>query len=71
VGGVKEKVLAAHRSGLKTIILPKRNEADLEDLPKEVREEIDFVFVDTVDQVISAALETAPTKAEKKKSGSK
>ena len=71
VGGVKEKVLAAHRSGLKTIILPKRNEADLEDLPKEVREEIDFVFVDTVDQVISAALETAPTKAEKKKSRSK
>lgn len=71
VGGVKEKVLAAHRSGLKTIILPKRNEADLEDLPKEVREEIDFVFVDTVDQVISAALETAPIKAEKKKSGSK
>lgn len=71
VGGVKEKVLAAHRSGLKTIILPKRNEADLEDLPKEVREEIDFVFVDTVDQVISAALETAPIKAEKKKSRSK
>lgn len=57
VGGVKEKVLAAHRSGLKTVILPKRNEADLEDLPEEVREDIHFVFVDTVDQVINAALE--------------
>ena len=71
VGGVKEKVLAAHRSGLKTIILPKRNEADLEDLPKEVLEEIEFVFVDTVDQVINAALETAPKKAEKKGTKSK
>jgi ATP-dependent Lon protease len=66
VGGVKEKVLAAHRSGLKTIILPKRNEADLEDLPKEVRKGMNFVFVDTVDQVIGAALETPPKKSGKK-----
>lgn len=71
VGGVKEKVLAAHRSGLKTVILPKRNEADLEDLPKEVREDINFVFVDTVDQVIGTALETEPIKQEKKKTKSK
>jgi ATP-dependent Lon protease len=71
VGGIKEKVLAAHRSRLKTIILPKRNEADLEDLPKEVRKDIEFVFVDTVDQVISAALEPASMKAEKKKTKSK
>jgi ATP-dependent Lon protease len=57
VGGIKEKVLAAHRSGLKTVILPHRNEADLEDLPDEVREAIRFVFVETVDETLDAALE--------------
>jgi len=67
VGGIKEKVLAAHRSGLKTVILPKRNEADLEDLPEEVLEEIKFIFVDTVDQVIQAALE--PESKKQKKNG--
>ncbi len=60
VGGIKEKVLAAHRSGIKTIILPRRNEIDLEDLPKEVRESLKFVLVDTVDEVLAAALEPAP-----------
>jgi len=57
VGGIKEKVLAAHRSGLCKVILPKRNEADLEDLPEEVLQAIEFVFVDTVDEVLEAALE--------------
>ena len=57
VGGIKEKVLAAHRFGLDTIILPKRNKADLEDLPEEVKESIKFIFVETVDQVLDAALE--------------
>ena len=57
VGGIKEKVLAAHRSGLKTVILPARNEADLEDLPEEVRQEMKFVFAETVDDVLNAALE--------------
>lgn len=61
VGGIKEKVLAAHRSGLKTVVLPKRNKADLEELPKEVLEEMQFKFVDVVDQVIKVALEP-PTK---------
>ncbi len=56
VGGIKEKVLAAHRMGLKTIVLPKRNEADLEDLPDEVVEALQFIFVDTVDEVLDAAL---------------
>jgi ATP-dependent Lon protease len=60
VGGIKEKVLAAHRSGLKTVILPKRNEADLDDLPEEVRNSMKFIFVETVDEVIVAALEPAP-----------
>ncbi|RLD09176.1 MAG: endopeptidase La [Chloroflexota bacterium] len=57
VGGIKEKVLAAYRAGSTTVLLPKRNEADLEDLPEEVLEVIDFVFVETVDDVLDAALE--------------
>ncbi len=56
VGGVKEKVLAARRAGIKTIILPRRNERDLEDIPAEVRGELKMIFVDTVDEVLAAAL---------------
>ena len=56
VGGIKEKVLAAHRSGLRTVILPKRNEKDLDDILKEIRQEMTFILADRVDQVIEAAL---------------
>ena len=66
IGGLKEKVLAAHRAGLKTIIIPKRNEVDLEDVPDEIKEVIDFVLVDTVDDVLSAALEDKPASTKKK-----
>ncbi len=59
VGGIKEKVLAAHRAGLKTVILPNRNEKDLEDLPKEVRDSMKFILVEKVDQVFEAALTAA------------
>jgi ATP-dependent Lon protease len=56
IGGVKEKVLAAHRAGLTTIILPKRNEPDIDDIPDEVRQELNFVFVDRVEEVLETAL---------------
>ena len=73
IGGVKEKVLAAHRAELKTVILPNRNEVDLEDVPDEIKEAIEFVFVDTVDDVLEAALEGAKkgTSKAKKKTASK
>lgn len=56
VGGIKEKVLAAHRAGLKTVILPKRNEKDIDDLPKEVCQEMNFVFAKDIRAVFEAAL---------------
>ncbi|MFB0535395.1 MAG: endopeptidase La [Anaerolineae bacterium] len=56
VGGIKQKVLAAYQAGLETVILPKRNEVDLDDLPQEAREKMHFVLVDKVDQVIVSAL---------------
>ena len=67
VGGIKEKVLAAHRSGLQTVILPSRNEADLEDLPDDVRKAIKFVFVETVDDVLEAALMPASKRRARRK----
>ncbi|MCJ7621843.1 MAG: endopeptidase La, partial [Anaerolineae bacterium] len=56
IGGVKQKVLAAARAGLKTVILPRHNEKDLDDLPEEVREKMSFVLVDTMDEVLKATL---------------
>ena len=56
IGGVKEKVLAARRAGLDTVILPYRNEKDLDELPESVRKEMSFVFADQVDEVLAAAL---------------
>ncbi len=57
VGGVKEKVLAAHRAGIKTLILPKFNAKDLEDIPKKVQKDIEFHFVDKMRDVLKLALE--------------
>ena len=56
VGGIKEKMLAARRAGISTVILPRRNERDLEDVPLEVRTGMEFIFVDTVDEVLNHVL---------------
>jgi ATP-dependent Lon protease len=69
VGGIKEKVLAAHRACLKTVLLPRRNEKDLDDIPEEVRQEMSFVFIDTVADAIKSALDGKVTQR-KRKSGS-
>ena len=55
VGGIKEKVLAAHRAGIKTIILPKWNEKDLEDIPQDVKDKVKFYFVDKMQEVLKTA----------------
>jgi ATP-dependent Lon protease len=70
VGGIKEKVLAAHRYGLDTVILPQRNEFDLEDVPDEVKESMKFIFAQSVESVVSSALEKQP-RVKKPKSASK
>jgi ATP-dependent Lon protease len=56
IGGLKEKTLAARRAGIKTVILPKENEKDLEDLPKYLRKDMHFIFAAVVDDVLSVAL---------------
>jgi len=56
VGGIKMKVLAAHRAGLKTVILPKRNERDLDEIPEEVRDALTFVLVDRIDEALEVAI---------------
>ena len=56
VGGIKEKILAAHRAGIKSIILPKWNEKDLVDISKEVKNKMQFHFVDKMQEVLKLAL---------------
>ncbi|RLB63659.1 MAG: endopeptidase La [Deltaproteobacteria bacterium] len=60
VGGVKDKVLAAHRAGIKRLVLPERNRVDLEEVPKEILEELDFLFVSHMNEVLDHALEATP-----------
>ncbi|HET9526472.1 MAG TPA: endopeptidase La [Pyrinomonadaceae bacterium] len=57
IGGVKEKVLAAHRAGIRRILLPARNEADTDDIPEDVRNELQIVFVSNIPEVLNSALE--------------
>ncbi len=65
IGGLKEKVLAAHRAGIKRVIAPERNKADLEEVPKEVQEAVEFCWVQKMDQVLEYALESMPKPMEK------
>jgi ATP-dependent Lon protease len=76
VGGIKEKVLAAHRAGIRTVLLPKLNDKDLQELPEPVRKEMRFVLVDNIGEAIREALEkpkkaAATKKTAKKKSAKK
>jgi len=63
IGGVKEKVLAALRAGIKTVMLPERNQRDLEEIPAEAREKLEFVWLENVDQAMATALSAAPLAA--------
>jgi len=67
VGGIKEKVLAAHSAGIKTVLLPARNKKDLEDIPASAREKLDFIWLEKVDEAVDAALQAEPTEAKDSK----
>ena len=60
IGGLKSKILAAHLSGAKIVILPRKNEKDLRDIPDEIRKSIKLILVDSMDQVLEAALRRKP-----------
>ncbi|MBD3175821.1 MAG: endopeptidase La [Armatimonadia bacterium] len=68
IGGLKEKVLAASRAGIKTVLLPKENEADLEDVPEDVREKLEFIPIEWIDEAAEVALSGRRRSAAKKKS---
>jgi ATP-dependent Lon protease len=70
VGGIKEKIIAAHRAGIKRVMLPARNRKDFEDIPEEVRRELEFIWLERVDEAIAAALEPkSESEAESKTPG--
>jgi ATP-dependent Lon protease len=57
IGGVKEKVLAAHRAGIKRVLIPERNKADLDEVPAEIKNDLEFILIGKMDQLLDAALE--------------
>ena len=59
IGGLKEKVMAAHRAGLKTMIVPKKNQKDMVEIPKKILNDLNFVLVDHMDEVVEQALRPA------------
>ncbi len=64
IGGLKSKILAAHLSGAKIVILPRKNEKDIREIPDEIRKQIKLVLVDSMEQVLEAALRRKPTPLE-------
>ena len=62
IGGIKEKILAAHRAGLRTIILPRKNKKDLDEIPAKTRRDLKFIFVESMDDVLKSALLSTPYK---------
>ncbi|MEA2627572.1 MAG: ATP-dependent Lon protease [Chloroflexota bacterium] len=69
IGGIKEKVLGAHRAGIRRVLLPTRNEADLDDIPADLRAEMQLVMVDSIDQVLREALTKAPVAQRQRSNG--
>jgi ATP-dependent Lon protease len=67
VGGIKEKVLAAHRAGITGILLPARNEKDLQEIPEEIRKKMTFTFVDSIDEAWSMALAAGKSRRKPRK----
>jgi ATP-dependent Lon protease len=65
VGGIKEKVLAALRAGIRCVLLPARNKKDFEDIPEQARQQLEFVWLETVEDALEAALEKAPQQSTK------
>jgi len=63
IGGLKEKVLGAHRAGIKVIVLPKENEADIEDIPAGARSQLRFVLLETVDDAVREIIEPSAPKS--------
>jgi ATP-dependent Lon protease len=68
VGGIKEKTVAAHRAGIRTVLLPARNRKDLEDIPESVRKELTFVWLERVDDAVENAIGGAGSTADLGKS---
>jgi ATP-dependent Lon protease len=71
IGGLKEKALAAKRMGIKTVIIPKRNKKDLEDIPKYIKKDMQFVFAETMDDVLKVALKKVKHRKQKKPAAGK
>src|SRR5690606_32244598 len=66
VGGIREKVVAAGTAGLKRILLPERNRPDFAEIPEHARKDLEFIFIERVDQAVEAALEDGPAPAEER-----